>query len=504
MSKLQHFVNDKSRQVPQTSQGLNQGQLRSHQNVAIPKVAVPSINRSNISQARNIASLQPAMNRARGKAPAGRPPRDTFAASEYEDSTISTVSRVQVKDSQVDDQGRPFASYDERYHPHGPPGLEYVPPGDDGEESGSGDEYEEDEETDDGAEEQHPDQQQHNHYQQGQVAVNQQGQAVVNQHLLNRSPFDGGDSYPPTTTGVPEDEEEDGESSQAEEPEQPAHQRPSYYQQSSRPLEAAVQSSISRHQQPAPDEQTSRPSLGRPQRRSLAHPNFSLRQNPQNAKPVVQQNAHLNLIAELQTSRPNSAPPPLHVGPKTSAKTRPISTGSAMANPTGRVPPAVPDVLQEPEVSIEEGGYLDYDKETLKEMRYEELFAQDYDVDPSHPASVLSADAPQDLPGRLGLVQKMSTENQRIFFSSLPLTEWEEVGDWFLSQFSEVVKKMTEARKEKRQLAIEFEAEIAKRHEYVASRKRGIDEALSEMGQSGRQVLRGSTPKRQKGRGSAN
>jgi hypothetical protein len=496
---MQSFVNRQAGQGSQASQGVYQGQPRNQLDAADLKVGVPSINRSNISHARNVTSMQPLVTKARGKAATAGPLRDTFAPTEYEGSTISTISRIQVRDSQVDDRGRPFAGYDERYHPNGPPGIEFAEH--DGEESGSGDEYEEGEETDDSAEEQNLSQQQHDHY--------HQGQAVVDQQLLKRNPFDGGDSYPPTTTGGPDDddeeEEEEGKSSQVEEPIHPAppRQRTPLYQQPNRHLEAPVQRPVSRHQQHAPtqQEQASRHFPGGLQRQPVGLP---LRQSPPIAKPVSQQNTHLNPAAVLEKARPNSASQPAQLGPKLTVKTRPIYTGSAKVNATGRAPAGAPQILLEPDQSVEDGTELDYDSEALKGMDYEELRTQEYDINPSNPPSVLPEDAPEALPGRLSLVQKMSTNNQRAFFSSLPLVEWEEAGDWFLSQFSEVVKKMTEARKEKRQMAIKLEGEISKRHEHVASRKRGIDEALSEMGKSGRDVLKGSTPKRQKGSGNAN
>jgi Extracellular mutant protein 11 len=496
MSGMNSFVNRKAGQLPQASQSVNQGQLRNQQNATTLKVAVPSMTKSNISQSRNVTTMQPPMNTARGKATIGGPMRDTFAATEYSGSTTSTISRVQVRDSQVDDQGRPFASYDEHYHPNGPPGIEEFAE-DDGEESGSDDEYEDGEESDNGGEEQDLAPQQQHHFQQAQVAMNQQ--------QLKRNPFDGNDSYPPTTTGGPDEEEADGGSSQAEEAEQPAppQQRVPLYQQSNRHLDAPLQRPVSGYQQHLPTQQEQAPSYfaGRSQRQLLSRPNLPLRQSPPAAKPVSQPNLHLNPATVLENARPGSAPQPPQAISKLNSKTRPTSTGWAKVNPPSRVPDVAPPVIQEPEVSVEEGPHLDYDEETLKAMEYKQLQDEDYDMDPSRSAFVLPNEGHDTLPERLGLVQKMTPENQRTFFASLPLVEWEEAGDWFLSQFSEVVKKMTDARKEKRQLATKFEGEIAKRHEHVASRKRGIDEALSEMGKSGRDVLKGSTPKRRRGPG---
>lgn len=522
--KLSNFVNNRRvDQVPQPSQVGDQGQLRNpnQQNAAVPRVAVPPTTRSNIAQARNVSSMQPPV---RAKAPIGGAPLDSFAPTEYTGSTTSTVSKFQVRDSQV-----PFDRYDQEHHSNGAPAIGDVVE-EDGEESGSGEEDDDDEESDDEGEEQQNlahQQQQQQQYQYGQPAMRQHAQqAAVNQQQFRRSPFDGGDSYPPTTNGGLDDDDVDGEAPQIEQPQKPApaQRGAPLYQQFNRQVDTPSQRPVSQHQQapitqqqlPPTQQDPSSPRIfpSRSQRQTQGHANVPLRPSPPTTKSFTQPNIHLNPAAVLEKARPSSAPQPpqsqSQPGSKLNPKTRLISTGSAKA-PAGQLPVTIPQIIQEPpvieepEAAVEEEPHLDYSEDVLRTMEYEQLRDEDYDMNPLKPPSILPADEDsKPLPQRLEFAQKLEEDHQRTFFASLPLTEWEEAGDWFLEKFAVAVKEMTESRKEKRRLAIQFEGEIAKRHEHVASRKRGIDDALVEMSKSGREVLKGSTPKRQRGPGEGN
>ncbi|TID23760.1 hypothetical protein E2P81_ATG03327 [Venturia nashicola] len=495
--RISNFVNNhRGGQVPQPSQAGNQGHLRNlnQQNASVPRVAVPPTTKSNIAQARNVTSMQPP---ARGKAPL-----DSFAPTEYSGSTTSTFSKIQVRDSQV-----PVDRSGWDHHPNGAPDIGHHVE-DDGEDSGSGgEEGDDDEGSEDGAEEQliltH---QQQPQFQYGQPVIRQQAQqANVDQQQFKHSPFDGGDSYPPTTSGGADDE--DDKSSQIEQLQQAA---------------PAQRGAPLNHQQLAPTQQElpftqQKPASSRlfpkgSQRQSQGQANVSSRPSPPAPKPFTQPNTHLNSAAVFEKARPSSAPQPpqYQPGSRSNPKSRPISTGSAKDSAAPilvSMPQNIqePQVIEEPEASVGEEPQLDYGEDVLKTMEYEQLRDEDYDMNPSKPSSVLPAhEDSKPLPQRLEFAQKLEPDHQRTFFASLPLAEWEEAGDWFLKKFSDAVKKMTESRTEKRRLAIRFEGEVAKRHEHVASRKRGIDDALVEMSNNGRGMLRASTPKRQRGPGEGN
>jgi predicted ATPase len=132
-------------------------------------------------------------------------------------------------------------------------------------------------------------------------------------------------------------------------------------------------------------------------------------------------------------------------------------------------------------------------------MDYNDLYKQDFDDDPARPGPVLPKDKNQkQLSSRLAMVQKLEEASQRTFMASLSLEEWDEAGDWFLERFEELVKKMKDARKVRRDESKQLEAEVLKRHEQVERKKRSFDEALASMKNSGQGLLRSGTPKRAK------
>lgn len=144
---------------------------------------------------------------------------------------------------------------------------------------------------------------------------------------------------------------------------------------------------------------------------------------------------------------------------------------------------------------FEQQQQYDYDTEAIEKMQYSELHNQDFDDNPVKEASVLSEeDNAKPLERRLEVVQTMPEDNQRAFLSSLDLDDWEQAGDWFLERFGDVMKKMKDARKERRELAKGYEEEISKRHETVEGKKRSLENAMGEMSKNGAGVLRASTP----------
>lgn len=134
---------------------------------------------------------------------------------------------------------------------------------------------------------------------------------------------------------------------------------------------------------------------------------------------------------------------------------------------------------------------LDYDPETLRTMKYEELKAQPFDFNPRTPPSVLPDNlltAP--LPDKLQHVTTLPEDQRTQFFSSLTMEEWEDSGDWFVERFSDLVKRMKDARQAKRKLAMEFEEEIASREEAVRKSKESVELELRTMKKGGEEVLK--------------
>jgi hypothetical protein len=145
------------------------------------------------------------------------------------------------------------------------------------------------------------------------------------------------------------------------------------------------------------------------------------------------------------------------------------------------------------ELAEQEGAtsYCDYNYEDLNKMSYTELKNESFDTDPGASPPVLSDDmTSQPLGDRLAFArQNLNTRDQANFFSSLPATEWEEAGDWFLDQFSSLIEQSRKARQKKRKLAHAFEDEVEQRHQHVAKRQQQVEDAMAKMKTQGEGLM---------------
>ncbi|SMR52912.1 unnamed protein product [Zymoseptoria tritici ST99CH_1E4] len=148
------------------------------------------------------------------------------------------------------------------------------------------------------------------------------------------------------------------------------------------------------------------------------------------------------------------------------------------------------------QVQIEKPVELDYEASKLFAMKYEELKAASFDVDPKLGAVDLAPEH-NTLEEKLSVVARLNDTMKSKFFAGLTINEWEDAGDWFLQRFGEVASKLKDNRRKKRKIAQEFENEVEKRHGAVSKKMNITTDALSLMKQSGAQVLEG-TPKKAK------
>ncbi|KAF2035181.1 hypothetical protein EK21DRAFT_48216, partial [Setomelanomma holmii] len=127
--------------------------------------------------------------------------------------------------------------------------------------------------------------------------------------------------------------------------------------------------------------------------------------------------------------------------------------------------------------------HSNYDLETLHKMSYDDLKTESFDTNPQAPEQPLSTEMFQKpLIERLEHVQKnFGHDKQAEFFQSLSTTEWEDAGDWFLEQFSAIIRRSRDARKKKRKLAQDFEDEVEKRHKHVSKKQHQVEDAMSKM-----------------------
>ncbi|KAL9118039.1 MAG: hypothetical protein Q9187_005421 [Circinaria calcarea] len=141
---------------------------------------------------------------------------------------------------------------------------------------------------------------------------------------------------------------------------------------------------------------------------------------------------------------------------------------------------------------------LDYDPDQLSEMTYADLKSESFDHDPRAPTDILPeslASAP--LAHRLEYIHDQAKhgdvpiEQQRAFFCSLPIDEYEECGDLIVERFAAIIAKFKDARREKRKVATTFEEEIARREEGVRGKREAIERDMGRLRKAGEDVVKG-------------
>lgn len=93
---------------------------------------------------------------------------------------------------------------------------------------------------------------------------------------------------------------------------------------------------------------------------------------------------------------------------------------------------------------------------------------------------------------RISFLLQSSESDQRTYLTSLPLSEWESVGDEIIAELGAMLTKIKEARQARRRTAAVFEAEIKRRHEESEAHKRDIERKMWELREGGLGVLRRS------------
>lgn len=143
----------------------------------------------------------------------------------------------------------------------------------------------------------------------------------------------------------------------------------------------------------------------------------------------------------------------------------------------------------------------DYPPDILNQKSFEDLESESFDYVPASnpPAPPPTSPPPQpqearNAAERVALLLKFTDSDRRNYLSSLSMDEWEECGDEMISQFSDILTKMKEARQARRKTAAAFEAEIKRRHDAVQDQDKELAMKLAEMREGGLGVLKGRTP----------
>lgn len=135
----------------------------------------------------------------------------------------------------------------------------------------------------------------------------------------------------------------------------------------------------------------------------------------------------------------------------------------------------------------------DYDLPTLYQKPYSELASQPFDTLPNA-VSTQNPKKKGTLSERLAKTAAQPADAQKAFLNGLPLNEWEEAGDWFAGEFSKLMGRYVELRRERRVTAESFEKKLAQRDEVVQRKVGKVEEDLNEMKRGGMALLRQQTP----------
>lgn len=156
---------------------------------------------------------------------------------------------------------------------------------------------------------------------------------------------------------------------------------------------------------------------------------------------------------------------------------------------------------EDPSEQLEQQNFnedpLDYGPEELYKKDYSSLKAEPFDHSPNaHPFVVSGLSESAVLTDKLTHLTGAEPKTQAEFFASLNIDEWEESGDWFLDRFGETIKKLKDVRREKRKAARAFEDEIEARETTVHKKRALTHAAMIEMKTSGAAVLQGTPGKK--------
>ncbi|KAK5660452.1 hypothetical protein OQA88_12997 [Cercophora sp. LCS_1] len=215
--------------------------------------------------------------------------------------------------------------------------------------------------------------------------------------------------------------------------------------------------------------------------------------------PTSSNNSSPKSLAELQRTPRTQAPR----GPL--PKLPPTASGvvSNLSNPlglTGGNPLVRPGSQRIKEITKQERKRPlspDYNDAELHAMSYADLKAQAFDFDPQQAAlrqqqqSALVVPAGKPLEERLEYYQGTGLPDQKQFFGSLSVDEWEDAGDWFMSQFQSIMKKIKDNRRVKRQMVLSYEVQISEREEQVRGKVEGIAKTLEDLKNEGSTMMQG-------------
>lgn len=188
-----------------------------------------------------------------------------------------------------------------------------------------------------------------------------------------------------------------------------------------------------------------------------------------------------------QTPRPHHSPPrrPPPLPPSGAPQKRGLLESSALRAGGGG------GSRRDRKMGRKRRNSLDYDDSMLHSMSYSDLRVEPFDHDPTRVVTQAATPPKLSLEDRLVQHKNKDGNSQHRFFTEMSMREWDDCGDWFLTQFSELSNRIREKRQVKRKKVAEFETEIAEREEMVRAKMESIDRTLDKLKDDGEGMMRG-------------
>lgn len=142
---------------------------------------------------------------------------------------------------------------------------------------------------------------------------------------------------------------------------------------------------------------------------------------------------------------------------------------------------------------------LDYGRDQLSSMTFQQLSNEPFTL----ACDAARASFPQEFTnGNLSakmdyIVEKLADDDAKIlqrgaFFSSLSIDQYEECATLMIRRFNDILSKFTDARRQRRRAAKDFEREIARREACVGGKTTVVDKDLGHLKRGGEEVVRGA------------
>jgi hypothetical protein len=139
-------------------------------------------------------------------------------------------------------------------------------------------------------------------------------------------------------------------------------------------------------------------------------------------------------------------------------------------------------------------GQIDFDRETLGHMSFEDLENLPFVNDPRVPLPPPAVDPhgnPMTLIQKLNNLRKMHETDQRSLFRWQTDEEWEKTGSWFIQTLGEDLRKLMDVRMERRKIALKFEMEVKKRQKAIEVKSTDLQQELDDLRKGGSDLIRG-------------